>query len=177
MNDNVSPMWHQAHDSGIDNGAPDLNDDFSTFLNFGDLPLGLTSPFDAGGNDGGDSLTMDTDFCLDGNNSHNSTGGGNGMSGVTQAELMEMQFHEMQKSMAQAQMMSRQHGMHHHHHHHHGMIPPTPTSMEMHAGLPQATLHNIHPQMMMDRFSMYREEPVSQPVPRGPFARLIRPNR
>lgn len=157
MNDNVSPMWHQAHDSGIENGGPDLNDDFSSFLNFSDMPLGLTSHFDANGNDGRDPLAMDTEFCLDGNNSHNSRGG---MPAVTQAELMDMQFHQMQKSMEQAQMMSRQHGMHHHH----GMIPPTPSSIEMHAGLPQTTLHNIHPQMIMDRFSMYREDPVSQLV-------------
>ena len=139
-----------------------MNDDFSNFLNFGDMPLA----FDPNASGGGDSLAMDTDFCLDGNNSHNTRGNVSGMPAVTQAELMDIQFHEMQKSMEQAQMMSRQHGMHHHHHHHHhhGMIPPTPSSMEMHAGLPQTTLHNIHPQMMMDRYSMYREEPVSQTI-------------
>ena len=156
MDDNVSPMWHQNHEQSLD-GA-DLNDDFSSFLNFGDMPLNLTSPFD-NDSQGGSPLAMDTDFCLDGNNGpHSASAGANGMQAVTQAEMMDMQFHELQKSL-EAQMMSQQQQHHGMHHRHGGMIPPTPTSMEMHAGLPQTTIHNI-PQMMMDRYSMYREEAV-----------------
>jgi hypothetical protein len=157
-------MWHQHHENGHENGAPDLNDDFSSFLNFNEISLGLTSPFDNDGSNGGvgEPLAMDTDFCLDGDNSRSASADGNGMPPVTQAELMDMQFHELQKSMEQAQMMNHQH--HQQHGMHQDMIPPTPSSMEMHAGLPQSTLHNLHPQMMMDRFNMYREEPVSQHV-------------
>jgi len=161
MNNNVSPMWHQSHDSSTGNGAPDLNDDFSSFLNFNEIPLSMSSPFDTTEEE---PLAMDTEFCLDGNNTHSVTADVNQqMPTVTQAEIMDMQFHEMQKSMeaARQQMMSQQVHHHNHHHQHGGMIPPTPSSMEMNGGLPQATLHNINPHITMDRFNMYREEPVS----------------
>lgn len=159
MNDNVSPMWHQNHQADTTSN-PELSDDFSSFLDFGSLPLSLSSPF--GEND--ETLTMDTDFCLDGNSPGQNDRGG-GMPNVTQAEIMDMQFHEMQKSMQHVhqQMMNHQHAIQQQQHRHNSsnsMIPPTPTSMEMIGGMPQTNGHDIHSQLMMDNFGVYRDEQV-----------------
>ncbi|KAI5795693.1 hypothetical protein EDC01DRAFT_629619 [Geopyxis carbonaria] len=163
MNDNVSPLWPQSHESGV-NGGPDLNEDFSSFLNFNDMPLGLSSPFDSNNHDGAsvDPTSMDTDFHL-GGHEHSATadaGTGHRVTNVSSAEeLMNMQFHDIEKRMHEVQhqqfLHQQQHGMNHG-----GMVPPTPTSMELHGGLPQSTLHGIHSHMMMDRFNTFRDDPM-----------------
>ena len=164
MNDNVSPLW--SHDAASGHGAADMADDFSNFLDFND-PFGLSTPFGSSGQNGsvGDVMAMDTDF-MDEHGPAGEQRAGNGTSNDNQSTLMDMHFDELQKSIQhnieQAMLDRRRQRRTVHNPRRGGMVPPTPSSMEMRGGISTGAVHSVHSQAMADRYSVQQEEPVSR---------------
>lgn len=175
MNNNVSPLWTSTHEAALTASTQVMDDDFTSFLNFGDMNtvgLGMNAGYDHGGHGHSIHAThdvpMDSDFGLpQGYNISAQDGGrmgeahGRGGMGMTAGEdYMTMQFDEMEKRMQQVvrnehyhqQAQQQQRQMQ-------ARVPPTPTSMELHGGSAQQAQAQGN---VFDRFNTYREE-VSYP--------------
>lgn len=153
-------MWAAGPGRPLDAPSQSMEDDFNSFLNFGDIPLNMPSSYNSETTQNACHTPMDTDFGL-GVDFGASEGGSDGLqnseNGVNTGEdFMSMQFDEMEKRMQQDQQrefMAQRNSLQR------NGVPPTPTSMEMHGSISQTALHmQTH---MIDRFSQYREEPVS----------------
>lgn len=153
------------------------NDDFSNFLNFADIPLNMASPYDEhspgpeGNGNGNGHEAMDTELDLHASASAEMAGMGGGM--VTAGGMMGNGY-EMPQSMGHRQNHHQNHHQNQHQHHNHnhhfgggntavshaGMIPLTPTSLEMHGDNSQAGYHHMDPHMMT-QFTSFNDDPVS----------------
>lgn len=153
-------MWPAAHERAHDGSNQTMEEDFNNFLNFGDIPLNLPSPYDAEAIHDSGHTPMDTDFGLGvdfgGHEQKGNTSQGSNSGVSTGEDYMSIQFDEMEKRMQQDQQQEylaqrnqlQRNG-----------VPPTPTSMELHGSLSQTALHM---QSHIDRFSQYREDPVGE---------------
>lgn len=162
MIDNAGQLWPQNFVIGNNNEngghGSEMNDDFSSFLDFSDMPLNLGSPYETHSNAGTptENGNMDTDFDM-----------GSGTTVTTAEEITSMvaaedimgnHFKDLREQMDDSQQFfssDRHNAMNHG-----GMVPLTPTSMELHGDNSHTSYHHMDPHMM-SQFSAFRDDAVS----------------
>jgi hypothetical protein len=128
MNDNGSVLWsHQMPGGGGPNGT-ESHDDFSSFLDFSAAGNLENNTITAGGND---HMAMEED--------------------MFRFPDMQQQQQQHNKPM-QPHLLNQRSGMQSG-----GMVPPTPTSMELHGGIPHAQYPTS---MAMDPYYGPRDDQV-----------------
>jgi len=185
MNNDGTSLWSHHHQVSPTSGGSGGNatEDFSSLFDFNNIQLSMSSPFDTTGAQD-DHSAMDSDFTnadeLRTNGHSNDVGGPLDATGLLSSEdMLDMQFHDLHS----LQTPQQQHSHHHHHHqqHHHqqqqhhaqilarqhmmqpgGMIPPTPSSIDLQTGLPHGPCSHMGSQsdIMMDRYNGLRDEQV-----------------
>lgn len=183
MNNDGTSLWSHHHQVSPTSGGSggNANEDFSSLFDFNNIQLSMSSPFDTTGAQD-DHSAMDPDFTnadeLRANGHSNDVGGPLDATGLLSSEdMLDMQF-----DLHSLQTPQQQHSHHHHHHQQHhqqqqqhhamlarqhmmqqsGMIPPTPSSIDLQTGLPHGPCSHMGSQsdIMMDRYNGLRDEQV-----------------